>query len=68
MKQVINVVSWILIAAGGLSFWVGGRALHEFGGVDRLIAEGEGLLAAVVLIGLGAWLGVAAGIPLSKER
>jgi hypothetical protein len=30
----------------GLAFWVGGRAISEFGGVDRVLAEGLGLSIA----------------------
>lgn len=35
--------------AGGLSFWVGGRALHEFAAFDRMFGEMTGILLAVVL-------------------
>ena len=54
MKQLVSGLSWMLIAGGGLSFWIGGRALHEFAGIDRAIAEVEGLAVAAVLIALGA--------------
>jgi hypothetical protein len=39
------------MVAGGLSFWVGGRALHELAGIDLFTGEVEGVAAAVVLIG-----------------
>lgn len=67
IKPIVNGLSWVLIGIGGISFWVGGRALHEFAGVDRLIAEVEGLTGAVVLIALGAGLRAAAGLPLSRR-
>jgi hypothetical protein len=68
MKLAISGISWVLIAVGGMSFFFGGRALHEFAGIDRLLAEVEGLAAAAALIALGAGLRVLAGLPLSKER
>lgn len=67
IKPMFSGFSWVLIAAGGLSFWVGGRALHEFAGIDRARAEIEGLAGAAVLIALGAGLRVAAGLPLTKQ-
>ena len=68
MKQIVSGLSWVLIAGGGMSFWVGGRALHEFAGINRASAEVEGLASAVVLIPLGAGLRVAAGLPLTIRR
>jgi hypothetical protein len=56
IKQVFGGVSWVLITAGGLSFFLGGRALHELAGVDRLTAELEGLAAGVVLAAFGVGL------------
>ena len=44
------------MCVGGFSFFFGGRALHEFAHVDRVVAECEGIFAAVVLILLGAVL------------
>ena len=67
IKPIVGGLSWVLISIGGLSFWVGGRALHEFAGVDRAIAEVEGLAAGAVLIALGAGLRAAAGLPLTKR-
>ena len=67
IKSIINALSWVLIGTGGISFWVGGRALHEFAGIGRAIAEVEGLTAAAVLIALGAGLRAAAGLPLTKR-
>ena len=67
MKQIVGGVSWLLIVAGALSFFVGGRALHEFGGIDRFTAELEGLAAAVVLGALGAGLRAAAGLPFTTD-
>ena len=36
-------------AAAGLSFWIGGRALHEFAKFDRMLGELVGIGLAVVL-------------------
>ena len=66
IKPIVSGLSWVLIAIGGMSFWVGGRALHEFAGIDRSIAEVEGLAGAAVLMALGAGLRVASGLPLTK--
>lgn len=43
----------LLLAAGGLSFWAGGRFLNEVFRMERILAEFLGLGAAVVLIVLG---------------
>jgi len=66
-KQIVDGVSWVLLATGGMSFWVGGRALHEFAGIHRAIAEIEGLALAAILIALGMGLRAAAGLPLSPR-
>jgi len=67
MKKTVSGVSWVLIAAGGMSFFIGGRALHEFAGIDRSIAEAEGLAAAAVLLALGVGMRATAGLPLVKR-
>jgi hypothetical protein len=67
IKQIVGGLSWMLVAGGGISFWIGGRALHEFAGIDRAIAEIEGLAGAEVLIALGAGLRAAVGLPLTKR-
>jgi hypothetical protein len=68
LKQTISGISWVLTTAGGMSFFFGGRALHEFVGVERLLAEVEGLAAAAVLVALGLGLRAAAGLPLTKPH
>ena len=68
IRSIVSGFSWFLMATGGFSFWVGGRALHEFLGVDRVIAELEGLTGAAVLIASGAALRAAAGLPLTRSR
>jgi hypothetical protein len=67
-KLTVGGISGVLAAAGGILFFIGGRALHEFAGVDRVIAEIEGLAAAAVLIALGVGLRAAAGLPLTKRQ
>jgi hypothetical protein len=68
IKPIVTGLSWVLIAIGGMSFWVGGRTLHEFAGIDRAIAEVAGLAGAALLIALGAGLRAAVGLPLKKRR
>ena len=55
-KQVTLFFSWVLIMSGATSFFVGGRAIHEFTKTDRLLAELEGIVLAVVLVGIGTFL------------
>jgi len=54
LKYLLQGIAWLLFAAGGLAFWVGGGAIHEFTKTDRILAEVEGIALAVVLVGLGA--------------
>jgi len=63
-KLVAAGLSWVLIAGGGILFWIGGRVLHEFAGINRAIAEVEGLAAAALLFAVGIGLRAAAGFPL----
>jgi hypothetical protein len=54
LKRFLQGVSPLLFALGGLSFLFGGRAIHEFEGIDRTLAE---------IIGLGlAFLGLILGM------
>jgi hypothetical protein len=47
--------SWTVLAViAGISFFVGGRAIHEFGGVDRTLAEIIGIGIAFLCLILGA--------------
>jgi len=48
LKAFLRVGSWLLLGIAGIAFWVGGRAISEFGKVDRILAEFLGLLIAVV--------------------
>jgi hypothetical protein len=66
-KQMVAGLSWVLIAGGGILFLAGGRALHEFVGINRAIAEVEGLVGAVLLFALGIGLRAAAGLPLTSR-
>lgn len=43
VKALLRVLSWLLFAIAGLAFWVGGRAISEFGHMDRVLAEALGL-------------------------
>ena len=55
-RKFLIVFGKFLMGAGGFSFFFGGRALHEFAHVDRILDEVEGIAAAVALILLGAAL------------
>lgn len=48
LRAFIRGLSWFLLAVAGLSFWIGGRAISEFGKVDRILAEFLGLSLAGV--------------------
>ena len=51
LKHFLQGVSSVLIVIAGMSFFVGGRVIHEFGTVDRTLAEIIGIgLAFVCLI------------------
>lgn len=53
LKSVLRGLPSILSVIGGLSFFVGGRVIHEFGKMDRLLAEILGIaIAFVCLIGI----------------
>lgn len=55
-KTLLQGIAWLLFVAGGLAFWVGGRALHEFAKTDRLLAEMESIAITAVcwILGFGA--------------
>ena len=53
LKALLQGLGWLLIVIGGLSFWVGGRALSEFGKIDRILGEMLGLIFAVACIAVG---------------
>jgi len=46
LRAFLRGLSWFFLAVAGLSFWVGGRAISEFGKVDRILAEFFGLSLA----------------------
>ena len=43
LKAFLHGFAWILFAIAGLAFWVGGRAISEFGKIDRILSEMLGL-------------------------
>jgi hypothetical protein len=53
LKTLRQGLGWLLIVIGGLSFWVGGTAISEFGKIDRILGELLGLIFAVVCIAVG---------------
>ena len=61
LKGLMAVVSKLLFVAGGLLLLFGGRAIHEFANIERVLAEMEGLGLAVLCIGLGITVNVLAG-------
>ena len=52
-KAFLHGLAWILFAIAGLAFWVGGRAISEFGKIDRILAEMLGLGIAFASGALG---------------
>ena len=42
-KASLHGLAWILFVIAGLTFWVGGRAISEFGRIDRILSEMLGL-------------------------
>src|SRR5438477_319739 len=52
-KTFLHGLAWILFAIAGLAFWVGGRAISEFGKIDRILAEMLGLGIAFASGALG---------------
>ena len=42
-KAFLHGLTWIFFAIAGLAFWVGGRAISEFGKIDRILSELLGL-------------------------
>ena len=60
LKYLLTGVAWVLFATAGLSFWFGGRAIHEFAKTERLLAEMEGIGLAAVCGALGAFAKAAA--------
>lgn len=52
-KALLQGLAWVLFAIAGLAFLVGGRAISDFGKIDRIAAEMLGLLIAAVTGALG---------------
>lgn len=48
LKAFQRAGSWLLLGIAGISFLAGGRAINEFGKVDRILSEFLGLLIAAV--------------------
>jgi len=53
LKHFLQGVSTVLIAIGGMCFFFCGRAIHEFGAVDRTLAEIIGIGVAFLCFILG---------------
>ena len=60
LRALLSVASIAMFTIAGLSFLLGGRAISEIEGVDRLVAEVEGIGIAVVCGVLAYLLGKAA--------
>ena len=50
LKHFLRGLSSILLVICGLSFFFGGRAIHEFGRVDRTLAEVIGIAASFICL------------------
>lgn len=64
---MLQLVAKALFVLAGLAFFVGGRAIHEFAGVERVLAEVEGL-ALTFAFGLVAFIAQRAGEDLADEE
>jgi NADH:ubiquinone oxidoreductase subunit 2 (subunit N) len=53
LKHFLQGASSVLIVIAGISFFFGGRAIHEFGAVDRSLAEIVGIGLAFLCLILG---------------
>jgi hypothetical protein len=53
LKFLLKGLAGLFLGVGGMAFWFGGGLMHALGGTDRVLAEIEGLTAAVLCIGLG---------------
>jgi uncharacterized membrane protein YvlD (DUF360 family) len=53
LKAFLLALAWLLFVIAALAFWVGGRVIHEFAEIDRILAEGLGLLIAFVIRMIG---------------
>lgn len=65
-KYLLAGLGWILLVIAGLSFFVGGRAISEFGKVERILAEVLGIAIAIACAALGV-LAKAAGEHLGEQ-
>lgn len=55
LKYFLQALSKLLFVVAGLFFFFGGRAIHEFAHVDRLLAEVLGIAIAVAC-GFGGYI------------
>lgn len=65
-KHLLVGLGWILLVIAGCSFFVGGRAISEFGNVERILAEVLGIAFAIACAALGV-LAQAAGERLGEQ-
>jgi hypothetical protein len=65
-KYLLRGLGWVLFVIAGLSFWAGGRAISEFGKVERILAEVLGIGIAIACGVLG-FLAKAAGEHLGEQ-
>lgn len=52
-KAFLHGLAWIHFAIAGVAFWMGGRAISEFGKIDRILSEmlGLGIAAGTGVLG-----------------
>jgi hypothetical protein len=46
--SLLEGAAWLLFVAAALALWVGGRAIKEFAGTERITAEAEGVGLAML--------------------
>ena len=66
-KTLLRGIAWLLFVIAGLAFLVGGRAISEFGKIDRILAEFLGLGIAAATGALGYILNNTADDPGTDE-
>jgi GTP cyclohydrolase III len=58
LKTMIRGCSRLLVLAGAVAFFVGDRFLHEIMHVDSLVSEVVSIVGGVLLVAVGAGIGM----------
>jgi hypothetical protein len=52
LESLLRGLAGLSGVAAGLVFWFGGGLIHAFGETDRVLAEVEGIIVALLFLGL----------------